>query len=58
MKEVEIVNQTLGNYETIKKIELLPREWTVDAGELSPKLSLKRRVIMENNKEAVERIYS
>lgn len=58
MKEVEMVNQTLGNYETIKKIELLSREWTVDAGELSPKLSLKRRVIMENNKEAVERIYS
>jgi len=57
MKEVEMVNATLGNYETIKKIELLPREWTVDAGELSPKLSLKRRVIMEKNKGAVENIY-
>jgi long-chain acyl-CoA synthetase len=57
MKEVEIVNATLGNYETIKKIELLPREWTVDDGELSPKLSLKRRVIMEKNRGVVERIY-
>ena len=55
--EIAQVNKTLGNYESIKKFELLSREWTVDAGELSPKLSLKRRVIMENNNGSVEKIY-
>ncbi len=58
MEEVELVNKTLGNYETIKKIELLSREWTVDGGELSPKLSLKRRVILSENQTAFNQIYS
>jgi long-chain acyl-CoA synthetase len=51
------VNGTLGSYETIKKIELLPREWSIDKGEMTPKLSLKRKVIMEANKLLVEKIY-
>jgi long-chain acyl-CoA synthetase len=55
---VEAVNKTLGNYETIKKIELLSTEWSVDGGELSPKLSLKRRVITSKNQAAIDRIYS
>lgn len=58
MEEVEEVNKTLGNYETIKKIELLPREWSIDKGEMTPKLSLKRKVIMEANAPLVERIYA
>jgi len=58
MKEVEKVNATLGSFEAIKKIELLPREWSIDKGEMTPKLSLKRKVILEANVEKVERIYS
>jgi long-chain acyl-CoA synthetase len=41
-KEIDAVNATLGNFEAIKKFALLSREWTVEGGELSPKLSLKR----------------
>jgi long-chain acyl-CoA synthetase len=44
--------------EQIKKFELLPREWTIDSGEMTPKLSLKRKVVMEKYKDAIERIYS
>lgn len=58
MQEVEKVNATLGSFESIKKIELLPREWSIDKGEMTPKLSLKRKVIMEANKELVEKIYA
>ncbi len=58
MLEVDKVNKTLANYETIKKIELLPREWSVERGELSPKLSLKRKVILEANKVLLAKIYS
>ena len=57
IKDVNLVNGTLGSYETIKKIELLPREWSIDKGEMTPKLSLKRKVIMEANKVLVEKIY-
>ena len=57
-EEVEIINKTLGSFETIKKFELLPAEFTVDAGELTPKLSLKRRVILEKNKAIIDKIFS
>jgi len=55
---VESFNSFFNHVEQIKKFELLPREWSVDTGELTPKLSLKRKVIMEKYKAAVERIYS
>lgn len=58
MEEVEEVNKTLGKHETIKKIELLTSEFSIEKGEMTPKLSLKRKVILNANREKVERIYS
>ncbi len=55
---IESFNAFFNHVEQIKKFELLPREWSVESGELTPKLSLKRKVIMEKYKDAVERIYS
>ena len=57
-EEVEAMNKSLGNFETIKKFELISREWTVDEGELTPKLSLKRKVILEKNKELFGKIFN
>jgi long-chain acyl-CoA synthetase len=54
---VESMNQFFNHVEQIKRFELLPREWTIDSGEITPKMSLKRKVIMERHKDAVERIY-
>ena len=34
------------------------QEWSVDTGEMTPKLSLKRKVVMEKYKGAIDRIYS
>ncbi|MES2593654.1 MAG: long-chain fatty acid--CoA ligase [Bacteroidota bacterium] len=56
--EVEKVNTGLAQYEKIKRPELLPREWTIDRGEMTPKLSLKRKVVMAANKDLVSKIYS
>jgi len=55
--EVEKVNTQLAQYEKIKRPELLSREWSIDKGEMTPKLSLKRKVIMANNKAVIDRIY-
>lgn len=55
---VESFNTYFNQVEQIKKFELLPAEWTIDTGELTPKLSLKRKVVMEKFRDAVERIYS
>lgn len=58
MIEVEHVNKDLAQYEKIKKIALLSHEWTVEKGEMTPKLSLKRKIIMHNNTAAYARIYN
>lgn len=55
---VERYNQFFNQVEQVKKFELLPNEWTVDGGELTPTLKLKRKVIMEKYRDAIERIYS
>lgn len=54
---VEEYNLLFNHVEQIKKFELVPSEWTVDGGELTPTLKLKRKVIMEKYKDAIERIY-
>jgi long-chain acyl-CoA synthetase len=54
---VESFNTFFNHVEQIKKFELLPHEWSVDTGELTPKLSMKRKVIMEKYRSAVDRIY-
>ncbi len=56
-KEVEESNEQFNRVEQVKKFELLPHEWSIETGEMTPKLSLKRKVIMEKYKDAVRRIY-
>ena len=59
MKElVESFNKYFNHVEQIKKFELIGNEWTVDGGELTPTLKLKRKVIMEKYRDAIERIYN
>ena len=55
---IDSFNKYFNPVEQVKKFELLPDEWTVDTGELTPKLSLKRKVVMEKHSAAVERIYA
>jgi long-chain acyl-CoA synthetase len=55
---VESFNKFFNHVEQVKKFELLAHEWSVDTGEMTPKLSLKRKVIMEKYRDAIERIYN
>lgn len=55
---VDTYNENFNHVEQIKKFELLPQEWSIESGEMTPKLSLKRKVIMEKYKGAIERIYA
>jgi long-chain acyl-CoA synthetase len=54
---VDNFNKDFGNWEQIKKFELLTDDWTIDGGELTPKLSLRRKVILQKYKVLVEKIY-
>jgi long-chain acyl-CoA synthetase len=55
---VESFNKYFNHVEQIKKFELLPNEWSIDTGEMTPKLSMKRKVITEKYRNAIEGIYS
>lgn len=50
-------NKFFNQVEQVKRFELLPSEWTIDSGELTPTLKLKRKVIMEKYKNVLGRIY-
>ncbi len=54
---IESFNKFFNHVEQVKKFELLPNEWTIESGELTPTLKLKRKVIMEKFNPAIERIY-
>ncbi len=57
-KEIQHYNNRFSHIEQIKKFELVDKDWTVDSGELTPTLKLKRRVILKNNQKSIEKIYS
>lgn len=54
---MESFNKYFNHVEQVKKFELLSREWTIDTGEMTPKLSLKRKIILEKYRDVVEGIY-
>jgi long-chain acyl-CoA synthetase len=56
--EFDKLNASFSNYEMIKKFALLPAEWSVNTGELTPKLSLKRRVILDKYSKQIESMYA
>ena len=56
--EIDKLNANFGNWEKVKKFALLAQEFTIDGGELTPKLSLKRKVILTKNADMIERIYA
>jgi len=55
---IESYNQSFNPVEQVKKFELLPNEWTVDGGELTPTLKLRRKIIAEKYNQQIARIYS
>jgi len=62
---IELIEQAIASlsyefaqYEKIKKITLLPTEFTIDAGELTPTLKVKRRVVEAKYKDLIDRMYA
>ena len=55
--EVEERNKQLASYETIKRFEILPNDFSIESGELTPTLKVKRKVVAEKYKEQIEALY-
>lgn len=54
---LEELNRDLASYETLKKFRLVPDEFTIEAGELTPTLKVKRAVIEEKLAELIDTMY-
>jgi len=55
---IDQVNESLANFETIKRFRLVPDEWSLDSGELTPSLKLKRRVIVQKYAHEIADLYA
>jgi long-chain acyl-CoA synthetase len=55
---VEDVNKNLAHFETIKKIVIVPDEFSVAGGEITPTMKLKRRIIEAKYKDQIEELYN
>lgn len=56
-QEIDKANTNFGQWEKVKKFILLPKEWSINDGELTPKLSLKRKVILQKYDSLIKEIY-
>ncbi|MBS7254681.1 AMP-dependent synthetase/ligase [Flavobacterium branchiicola] len=56
-EEVEGINKKFGHWEQVKRFELTPDVWSIDGGQLTPTLKLKRKIIKEIYKNLYVKIY-
>lgn len=56
-EEVDFYNQKFGNWEKVKKFELIPEVWSIEGDQLTPTMKLKRRNIKERYKVLYNKIY-
>ncbi len=56
--ELNRINQNFGNWEQIKKFAIIPNEMTIETGELTPTLKMKRKIILQKYEKEVEAIYN
>lgn len=56
-KEIANTNSHLASYETIKRFAVLPQDFTVESGELTPSMKVKRKVLDQKYKKQIESLY-
>ncbi len=57
-RELDRLNTSFGHWEQVKKFVLISKEWSIDSGELTPKLSLKRKIILQKFETVITDIYA
>lgn len=57
-KEIDKYNASLGDYEQVKKFEIIAKEWTIESGEMTASLKPRRSKIMKNYSDLIDKIYA
>ena len=56
-EEIDFANEKFGNWEKVKRFELTPEVWSIDAGHLTPTMKLRRKIIKEKYSNLYSKIY-
>ena len=57
-EEIDSLNEKFGNWEKVKRFELTPDVWSIEGGQLTPTLKLKRKMVMEKYLDLFHKIYN
>jgi long-subunit acyl-CoA synthetase (AMP-forming) len=57
-RQIDAVNSRLARVQAIKKFKVIPREFTIEGGELTPTMKVKRKVVAEKYKSEIDKLYS
>jgi len=57
-KDIDGHNEKFGAWEQIKRFELIPEEWSIDEGHLTPTMKLKRKVVKQKYNSIIEKMYA
>ena len=57
-KDVETLNQSLAHHEQIKRFELIESDFTIEGGELTPTMKVRRRVVEQKYRAIIDGIYA
>jgi len=55
---IDALNRDLSQFERIKKVRLLPREFSIESGELTPTLKVRRKAVEQNWRAAIDELYN
>jgi long-chain acyl-CoA synthetase len=56
--EIEGFNKDFSHVEQVKRFKLMPNEWSIDGGELTPTMKVKRKVVIEKYSKEIAEIYN
>jgi long-chain acyl-CoA synthetase len=54
---IKKINNTLAPFEQLKRCQIINANWSVETGEITPKFSLKRKIIIEKNRAVINTIF-
>jgi long-chain acyl-CoA synthetase len=57
-KEVDKYNKFFGDFEKVKRFELVDREWSIDEGEVTPSLKIRRKIIAEHFQDLIDVMFA
>ena len=52
------MNARLARVQAVKKFKVIPKDFTVEGGELTPTMKVKRKVVTEKYKKEIDQLYS